>query len=313
MKYLSNNKIFFFFIFSILFRATCSFSQSLENKQVDDILNGAIDIHIHSFPDVSKRSVTDFEVAELAQKKGLKAIVIKCHVSSTVGRAVLVNLKSEKIKVFGGIALNKAVGGINPDAVEAMYKMSPEYGKFVWFPTIDAAFYNQSGEGLTVLQDNVLNTQTIQVLKIIARENLILATGHLSPKEILLLVPEAKKMGVNKILITHATGNAPGLSIDQMSDLVEMGAVLEFTYLSFLTSQKDPVKSKGATLDEMARAIKQIGAKNFILSSDLGQVGNPPPPEGLKIFVQLLMAKGISLNEINLMIKTNPGKLLDIK
>ena len=317
---MSNQKIiniFLLFSFVLFSKSTVCFSQTFENKEVDDLLKGAIDIQIHSSPDVSKRSVTDFEVTELAQRSGLKAIVIKNHVSSTVGRVVLVNSKSEKIKVFGGIALNKAVGGINPDAVEAMCKMSAEYGKFVWFPTIDAAFYkeklNQSGEGLTILQDNKISSQTIEVLRIIAKENLIMATGHLSPKEIKLLVPEAKKLGVKNILITHAMAIAPGLSIEQMSELVQMGAILELCYFSFLSGQNASGESNKLTIEDMAQAIKQIGAKHFILSSDLGQADTPKPPDGLRIFIELLMEKGISPDEINWMIKTNPSQLLGIE
>lgn len=284
---------------------------------MDDIMVGAIDIHIHSSPDVSDRSITDFEVADLARKRGFKAIVIKNHVNSTVGRVVLVNSKSEKIIVFGGVTLNKAVGGINPDAVEAMYRMSEQYGKFVWFPTVDAAYQieknNQKGEGLSVLQNNKISPQTILVLNIIAKENLILATGHLSPKEIFLLLPEAKKLGISKILINHPMGATPGLSIDQMTEVVKMGAILELTYLNILTGQNAPGDPKSVTIEQTVKTIKQIGAKNIIITSDLGRVGYPLPPDGLKTFVELLMAKGITVDEINWMIKSNPGKLLGIE
>ncbi len=312
------SSIFFLFVSIILFNeSTNCFSQISENKEIENILKGAIDLHIHPAPDIIERSVTDFELADLAEKKGLKAIVIKNHVSSTAGRVELVNIRSEKIKIFGGIALNMAVGGINPDAVEAMCKMSPEYGKIVWFPTLDAAYYkqklNQIDEGLTILKDNKISYQTIEVLKIIARENLIMATGHLSPEEIFLIVPEAKKHGVNKILITHAMAIAPGLSVDQMTELVKMGVVVELCYFSFLSGQDLRDESAGLTIEGMAAAIQQIGAKNFIISSDLGQAGNPLPPDGLGKFVKLLMEAGISRDEINLMIKTNPGRLLDIE
>lgn len=307
----------FLFTFIFVFRCEIYFSQTLQKKEIEDILEGAIDFHVHSSPDVSARSLNDFEVAELAQKNHFKAIVIKSHVSCTVGRVVLVNLKVKNIRVFGGVVLNKAVGGINPDAVEVMYKMSPQYGKVVWFPTIDAAFYkqqhNQAGEGLTVLKDDTLSAETMQVLNIIARDSLVLATGHLSSKEIMLLVPEAKKSGVNKILITHAMAVAPGLSLSQMKQLVKWGAIFELTYLSALPDKNAAGKTTNVTMEAMVNAIKQIGASHFILSSDLGQVGNPLPPVGLKIFVNNFLRIGISADEIKLMIKTNPAELLEIK
>ena len=313
----TKNKVILCLPVFILFNCIVCLSQDSNKRRLDIILTGAVDFHIHSSPDVTDRSLTDFEIAALAQRRGLKAIVIKNHYSNTVGRAVLVNIAFDKIKVFGGVVLNKSVGGINPEAVIAMYKMSAEYGKIVWFPTMDAAYYkkklHQSGEGLTILKDNKISPQTIEVLKIIAKENLVLATGHLSPEEILLMLPEAKKQGVNKILITHAMGNAPGLLPNQMREAIKMGAILELTYLSYLSAKKNTDTTKSLTLAKMAQVIKELGAEHFLVSSDLGQVGNPPPPDGLKIFVKMLMAEGISPDEIDWMIKTNPGKLLGVQ
>jgi hypothetical protein len=297
----------------LMFYGTPLLSQGTAATDIDKLMEGAIDFHVHSAPDVNAGSMNDFEVAELASKRHFKAIVIKSHVSCTAGRVVLVNLKVENIKVFGGITLNKAVGGINPDAVEVMCKMSPQYGKVVWFPTMDAAFVKQKvGEGLTVLKDGKLNAETIQVLKIIARENLVLATGHLSPKEILLLVPAAKRIGVNNILITHAMSSAPGLSIAQMTEVAKSGAIIELAYVNVLPGTTNSGTKKQLTINDMVMAIKQIGAAHFIISSDLGQAGNPLPPHGLQQFVSTFMQKGISADDIKLMIKTTPAKLLGI-
>lgn len=301
----------------LIVNGTISYSQDSARNAEKDIMKGAIDFHVHSSPDVSARSLNDFEAAELARKSGYKAIVIKSHVSSTVGRVVLVNLKVQNIMVFGGIVLNEAVGGINPHAVEVMHKMSPQFGKVVWFPTIDAAFSKRQSkadaQGLTVLKNNKLSRETIEVLKIIATEELVLATGHLSPKEILLLVPEAKKMGVNKILVTHAMGKAPGLTIAQMSELAKWGAIFELSYLNVLTDQNPSLNVKKLSVQDMVEAIKQIGARHFLISSDLGQTGNPLPPDGMRIFVSQFLQKGISIDEMELMIKTNPARLLGIE
>ena len=289
-------------------------------KPDDKLLQGTIDFHVHSSPDIFDRSLSDIEVAQLAEKKGMRAIVIKNHVSSTVGRAVLVNSISTKIKIYGGIVLNKAVGGINPEAVSAMHRMSPEYGKVVWFPTFDAAFHKQivkeAGEGISVISNGKLTEATLQVLQIIAKENLVMATGHLSPVEIIELVKEAKKVGIKHILITHAMTDEPGLTYDQMQQVVQMGAVLELTYLSYLSGANAPLaflqKSTHISIDQMADVIKKLGSKNFILSSDLGQTGNATPPDGIKIFAGLLMEKGISLDDIRVMINKNPARLLGL-
>lgn len=300
---------------------TVCLSQFPEKTNVDDLIFGAIDFHIHSSPDVFDRSLSDIEVAQLAEKKGFKAIILKNHVSSTAARAVLVNAQMTKIKAYGGVVLNKAVGGINPEAVFWMHKMSPEYGKIVWFPTFDAAYHKaitkDTSEGLTILKDGKLIDAVKAILQIIAKENLVLATGHLSPKEIFILVNEARKTGVKNIIITHPLNDEPGLKVDQMNELAQMGAMLELTYLGYLAGPNAPLgflqKSNHISMDVMVQVIRKIGAKHFLLSSDLGQVGNPTPPDGIKMFVSLLMEKGISKDEIALMIKTNAAKLLGLQ
>ncbi len=267
-------------------------AQYPEKNLHNDLLKGAVDFHIHSAPDAFDRSVTDFELAALAQKEGLSAIVLKNHVSSTAARAELVNSQFPNIKVFGGIALNKAVGGINPEAVEWMYRLSPEHGKVVFFPTFDAAYHKTifklPGDGLKILEDGKLTSQTKEVLKIISRENLILATGHLSPEEVNILAFEAKKMNIKNIVIIHPFSDAPGLNLSQMKALADMGATLELTYLSYLSGPQAPLSflksAKHVSIELMVEAIRTIGVEHFILNSDLGQSGNPTPPDGLKNF-----------------------------
>lgn len=287
---------------------------------VRHLLEGAVDMHIHSSPDAFDRSVNDLELAALAKRAGLRAIVIKNHVSSTAGRVELVNSQVEGIEVFGGVALNKAVGGINPHAVDWMARISPDYGKLVWFPTFDAAHhmaeFGMQGDGISILENGKLTSETIEVLKIIAREDLVLATGHLSPLEVKLLVEEARKMKISKIIITHPLIDAPNLNVDQMKELAAMGAKLELTYLSFLSGPQAPLgflqHSKHVPISRMVEVIKNIGAENIILSTDLGQSGNAIPPDGLKNFVLLLLDAGITEEEIVMMIKINPSQILDL-
>lgn len=306
-------------LFMVILFSSLARGQYPVKSPYKDLLKGAVDFHIHSAPDIFDRSVTDFEVAALAEKAGMSAIVLKNHISSTAARAELVNSQFPNIRVYGGVALNKAVGGVNPEAVEWMCRLSPEYGKVVFFPTFDAAHHKSvfevAGEGLQITKDGKLSPETEEILRIIARENLILATGHISPEEIRQLVSEAKRMNIEKIVINHPLSEAPGLNMAQMKDLASMGAILELTYLSYLSGPQAPLGflkgAKHTSIETMVDAIRSIGAENFILSSDLGQSGNPTPPDGLKNFSLLLLAAGISIDDIDLMLKTNPKKLFD--
>src|SRR4029079_7473244 len=158
-------------------------------------IQGAIDFHVHSAPDVFGRSVTDIEAATLAKRMGLRGIVLKNHVTSTADRAAIVREVVPGIEVFGGIVLNMAVGGVNPQAVEWMARMSGRYGKVVWLPTIDAdqhlKTFHEPGAGLKVAVDGHVTAEAEAVLKIIAREKLVLCTGHVSPAEVLAVTRRA--------------------------------------------------------------------------------------------------------------------------
>jgi hypothetical protein len=103
-----------------------------------ELLRGAIDLHCHSGPDIVPRSVNDIELAQLARAAGLRAVVIKSHHTPTAARAQLASIAVPGIEVFGGIALNHAVGGLNAEAVRRMSEMDGHRGKFVWLPTFDA-------------------------------------------------------------------------------------------------------------------------------------------------------------------------------
>ena len=154
-----------------------SLAQIPDSDLTKNILKGAIDFHIHSSPDVVERSVDDLAAAESSAKRGLRAIVLKNHVSSTAARAQTTNSSSTGTIVFGGVVLNHAVGGINSYAVDAMVKMSPDYGRVVWFPTMDAvhhmATFGIKGDGLSVFLNNELSDETIRVLQIIAAKKLV--------------------------------------------------------------------------------------------------------------------------------------------
>jgi hypothetical protein len=284
-------------------------------------IEGAIDFHVHSAPDVFGRVVSDIEVAQAAAAAKMRAIVLKNHVTMTSDRAFLASKAVPGLQIFGGIVLNRAVGGINPDAVEWMFRMEGKLGKTVWMPTFDADHHrrirNQPGEGITVARNGALLPETEAVLKIIARENLVLHTGHLSPAEVLALIKKGREFGIQNMVVTHAMAEAPGLSIVQMKDAAQAGAYLELIYLSALLGPHAHMawmrESRGVSMKEMAEAVKAVGPEHFILSTDLGQTGNPVHPDGYKLLVAGLKGEGISQEEIEIMMKRNPGRLLGLE
>jgi hypothetical protein len=189
-------------------------------------IKGAIDFHVHSAPDVFGRSVNDMEVARAARRAGMRALVLKNHITTTADRAALGSAEVPGIEVFGGIVLNNAVGGINPTAVEWMHRIEGGRGKVVWFPTLEAAHHKRTfgGEGgITLMEGGKLKPEVEEVLKIIAREDLVLHTGHATPEETLALLRRAKKLGVKNMAVTHAMADVPGLSLAHMKEAAALG------------------------------------------------------------------------------------------
>ena len=282
---------------------------------------GAIDFHVHSEPDVFGRSMDDIDVAVLAKRKGMRGLVLKNHVTMTADRAVLVMKMVPGIEIFGGIVLNNAVGGINPAAVEWMHRMSGGRGKVVWLPTFDSdkhikTLVDLKGSGIVVAPEGVVTPQVEEVLKIIARQNLVLATGHIHAAEVVAVVKRAKELGVKNILITHALTNIPGLSMEQAKQVAQMGAYIEYCFLQSMTgpdAQHAWMKHwSRVSLKDVARVVAEIGAKSLVLSTDLGQHGNMTHPDGMEDMITGLLKEGVSQADIDLMVKKNPARLLDL-
>jgi len=283
---------------------------------------GAIDFHVHSEPDVFGRSMDDIDVAVLAKRKGMRGLVLKNHVTMTADRAVLVMKMVPGIEIFGGIVLNNAVGGINPAAVEWMHRMSGGRGKVVWLPTFDADMHiktlvDPKGSGIVVAPGGVVTPQLEEVLKIIARENLVLATGHIHAEEVMAVVKRARELGVKNILVTHALTNIPGLTLEQAKEVARMGAYIEYCYLQSMTgpdAQHAWMKHwKKVTLKDVAKVVADVGADHVVLSTDLGQHANMTHPDGMEDMITGLRKEGVSQADIDLMVKKNPARLLGLK
>jgi len=274
------------------------------------LLDGAIDVHVHSYPDDRPRSIDAIEVAKLAQSRKMRAIVLKNHYDSTAGLAFLVRKVAPGIEVFGGVALNLPVGGINPAAVEHMAAVSGGWGRIVWMPTFDAENQVRTSKEnrpfVSVTQNGALLPAVREVIAVIAKHDLVLATGHSAPQEGLLILREAKQRGVQRMIVTHAMNTPVSMSVAEMQEAAHLGAFIEFVGGSLTAADAE------MRMNRYAEAIRQIGPEFCILSSDLGQQGNALPPDGFGDFLVSLRRRGFTSQEVDRMAKQNPARLLGL-
>jgi predicted metal-dependent TIM-barrel fold hydrolase len=285
-------------------------------------IHGAVDVHVHSEPDLFPRIADDVGVARHAASLGLRALSLKCHSERTTSRAYLTEQLVPGIQVIGGIVLNRAVGGINPAAVQAALQLG---AKHVWMPTVDAANHARTF-GSTGAYDKQASTVAdvgdtgievfdserkpidglIDVLDLTAEHSAILSTCHLSVPEIELLVKTARERGVEKIMITHPFFKVPALDLETLKRLVAQGAYAEFGYCTV-----SPMWNH-APLTRIVDAIKELGPERCILMSDAGQRHNPMPAECLRVFAQSVHESGVEEEGVERMIKGNPLDLLEL-
>jgi hypothetical protein len=275
------------------------------------VLNGAIDIHVHSSPDNVERSVDGIEAAVLAHAHGMRAVVLKNHYDPTAGLAYMVRKQVAGLEVFGGVDLNLTVGGMNPAAVEHMTKVSGGYGRLVWMSTFDAEnqvrYSKENRPFVRVSSSGALLPETKAVIGVIAKHGLVLATGHVSAEEGLMLLGEARRQGVQHMVVTHAINPPISMSVPQMQQAAKEGAFIEFAGGSMLGP------TAAARVDTFADAIRKVGPQFCILSSDLGQKGNPLPADGFAAFISALRARGFTEQDLDRMSKQNPAVLLGLR
>jgi hypothetical protein len=273
-------------------------------------LSGVVDIHVHSDPDSVPRSIDAFDLAKLARERGIRGMVLKNHYEPTASLAWAVRKLVPGIEVFGGIDLNRSVGGVNPAAVERMVLMKGGYGRVVWMPTFDAEnqvrYSKENRPFVPVARDGQLLSETKTVIALAAKHGLLLETGHSSAAECLMLLREARRAGVQHMVVTHAMIAPIRMSILQMKEAAGLGAYLEFVYNALIGTNKE------FTFAEYAAAIRAVGPEHCILSSDLGQANNPLHPDGLAAFFAGLKQAGIAQADIDLMSKTNPARVLGL-
>jgi len=277
---------------------------------VAEVLRGAIDIHVHSDPDNVPRSLDGLEAARMAGASGMRGIVLKNHYDATAGLAFLARKQTSGLDVFGGIDLNLPVGGMNTAAVEHMTQVAGGWGRVVWMSTFDAEnqvrYSKENRPFVRVARDGVLLPETNAVIAVIARHDLVLATGHTSASEALLLVQEARRQGVRHVVVTHAMNPPVEMDVNGMRAAVREGAFIEFVSGSITGPDA------AARLDRYVAAMREIGPEFCIASSDLGQKGNALPTAGFAAFVQELRRRGLTPRDTDRMTKENPAKLLGL-
>ena len=284
---------------------------ALQGGAQENPLAGVIDIHVHSAPDSVPRSIDAIALARMAKERGMRALVLKNHYEPTASLAYVVREVVPGIEVFGGIDLNLTVGGMNPSAVEHMAAITGGYGRFVWMSTYDSEAqvkYNHDNRPfVAVARDGQLLPETKQVLDVIAKHNLVMATGHNSADVDLLLVQGARAAGVKHMVLTHPMIEPIHMSLPQMKEAADIDAYVEFVYNGLIG------KSKEFNFADYAKAIRFVGVDHCILSSDMGQPANPLHPDALVAFFKGMKEQGFTQAEIDQMSKTNPARLLGLE
>lgn len=271
-----------------------------------DYLDGAVDLHVHSAPDVDKRRFDDLELARAAKDAGMGAVLIKSHQNSTVERAWLVSQCVPGIRVYGGLVLNETVGGLNLAAVRLALELG---ARQVWMPTRSARnhrlYHGQPG-GITILDEQgKLLTVVEEILLAMAKSDCILGTGHLSPQETSVLIDAAQELGGSKILVTHPEWGPTYHSWEAQKELATHAGV--FFERCFVSTTH---LCGCVPFETIERAIIETGVGRTILSTDLGQPETPPPAEGMRLYAERLRSAGFSVDQIRTMMQANPERLL---
>jgi len=290
-------------------------------------IEGAYDLQVHVAPDIIARRIDDLGLAKEFLSHGLKGFVLKSHYMSTAERAKVVTAAVPGIKAYGAITLNHSVGGLNPVAVDIAGRSG---AKIVWFPTVDAEnetaglptggnqklpFWAEiqreiSAMGIAPPRMTVLDSTgsglsgaTRACIELIAKHDMVLATGHLGRHEIFPLVKTAREMKVRKVLVTHAEFPSQNLSAEEQVELANMGAMIEHCFTTMHTGK--------APWPTVMDSIRAVGPERCLLSTDLGQTINPPVAEGFALFAQTLLDAGFTVEEVRQMAVTNSAALVE--
>jgi hypothetical protein len=294
---------------------------------VDRILDGAVDLHVHPYPSPFPRRMDAAEAAQRAADAGMRAIVVKSHHHDTATDVAALKahgIDAAGIDVFGGVALNTQVGGLNPHAVNMSLAMG---GKVVWFPTIASPKHIEHHrehpqlkfpslavdlipeEPVDVFADDgrTLRREVHEIVKMIAEADAVLASGHMPASSIIAVFSAAKDAGVRRMIVNHPNFVIEA-SKDEVKELAELGALIEHS----LCMYDDESSFHNWQIDTLVDWIRWVGPERSSLGSDLGQAGNPLPTDSFRKICSKLLEAGMPEREVRMLVADNPARLLGI-
>ena len=299
--------------------------QNIE-KRIDALLVGAIDPHVHSGPSIAPRAIDHLELLREVSAAGFAAIVTKDHDYSGVMTAALINNHHRDLptKLYSSIVLNNVVGGFNPYAVEHTAAMG---GKVVWLPTLAAENHlrwereskwvhpastqkMRPAQGIPVLEADkrTVRDDVKEVLDIVAKTDMVLASGHLHVSETWLVFEEAKLRGVKRLTLTHPE-DIVDASLNDVRGIAAMGAFVEHSLCMFVKGSK--FKSRNA--EDLQHLIDAAGVEQTVMCSDLGQTGTLGPIEGFRRGIRMCIDLGYGDDDIRKMVSTNTARMLGLE
>ncbi len=297
----------------------------------DNVLAGAVDMHTHPHPSLMDRGFDFVTEALEAEAAGMRAVVLKDHLMSTASTlGILKSRRQElfgkelKVELIGSIVLNNHVGGLDPFATEVALEMG---AKVVWLPTISARGHYEALRAAPAQRGPFARLNTMrplepidivdaegkvvpslmEVFELIKKHDAVLATGHVAPAQTMAMLPQARAIGLERIVVTHPTMAFVNASPEQMAEMVRQGA-----YLEHEAGFWEPARAGGQPIQSLIDMIDTYGAAHTVLSTDLGNAGAAHPAAGLESVATSLLEHGVSPSDLDLLIRTNPYQLLGL-
>ncbi len=281
-------------------------------------LKGISDIHIHAAPDTKDRLVNELNFAKQAKKAGYRSIMFKSNDWSCHDRAYIIRKAVPEFEVYGSLCMNDVVGDkVNVQAAVKAVKTTGNFCRCIWMPTQNASYQtktlNQSGISIPVVDEyGKVLPEIIKVMEVCRDNNIIFATGHSSPEESLIMAKKAKEIGVQKFVVTHANSYIWKMTHNQIKKVIDLGGYIEYSYITNLWGKGSGLSDYERMSDEEFINFVKINPERSFITTDLGQPGMPNPIEGMLKCINTLITGGITEKEINLLLKTNPYKLVTI-
>lgn len=297
-----------------------------DESSLADLLNGAVDTHVHAGPAYIRRRDDALTMARRAEAAGMRGLVLKDHHTPTSTLAAQVDQEIAELSVIGSVVMNASIGGINPSAAETSIAVG---ARVVWLPTVSARAHKEaiasqgvrfpaagreptrSVEDVVPVTDEAghLLPEVWELLDVLAaNRDVVLATGHVAADEVTAIVAAARHRGVERIVVTHPD-YIVGASLDQMSMWAQAGAMCEVAGSTSWTRSSLACIPTERTVE----VIRRIGANALILASDFGQRDNPPHLEALQHWIEELVGCGVTGDEVRTMLVDNPSQLLSIE